>query len=175
MRGVCKTWLQGFKLGVQSIAIVDRAHPVLPSGIETSRRFPGLTKLDLGGSSTNTAWLGTLRALPKLSSLILGNTGRRLHSKMLSCRLVDVDMVHLQVCAESPTTRSSQCLPKNLGVRIALMSLLALWECVLAWSWELKKIDFANQKYRTSYRSMNSTKQRTLLFTCIFSTLLSLS
>lgn len=74
MRGVCKTWQQGFELMVKGIAILLPDYPFLPSELEVARRFPGLTKLDLGRSEADGAFprLQNLRALPKLDSLSLG-------------------------------------------------------------------------------------------------------
>lgn len=73
MRGVNKSWREGFELCVRGITIARVYHPVLPSVVEAARRFPGLNMLDLGNSITSIAWLEDLHILPKLDSLVLGN------------------------------------------------------------------------------------------------------
>lgn len=79
MRGVSKAWQRGFEQSVRSLKI-HFLDPVLPPGNEAAQRFPGLTRLDLGESQTEVAWLGTLSAFPSLSCLILGSL-RSKHGK----------------------------------------------------------------------------------------------
>lgn len=96
MREVCKTWQLGFELGVKSIAL-KFGHPVLPAGLKPSQRFPMLTKLDLGLSSTSPAWLENLRDFSKLDSLILGLKSSFIEqSGCLAVQLADSDMFHIQ-------------------------------------------------------------------------------
>lgn len=71
MRGACKTWQEGFELGVTGIG-VSILSPMLPDGGLAARRFPMLARLDVGNSSAAESWLQTLAAFPKLSSLVLG-------------------------------------------------------------------------------------------------------
>lgn len=98
MRGVCKAWQQGFELGVTSIAILKLYHPVLPPGLQAAQRFPELSLLKLGKSGTSQEWLVTLSAFPKLRGLILGVQTAALHTgRRLGDRLLDADMIHLQV------------------------------------------------------------------------------
>lgn len=71
MRGACKTWQQGYELGVTAITI-HFEDPVLPLGAEAAQRFPGLKVLSIGDSRTEVGDLQGLRALPNLDTLILG-------------------------------------------------------------------------------------------------------
>lgn len=98
MQAVSRTWQAGFELAVKGIVILDLAqHPGLPYGLETGRRFPLLTKLDLGKSRTSTSSLETLQTFTRLNSLILGDTGAYAHIHSLARWLTDADMVHLWV------------------------------------------------------------------------------
>lgn len=90
MREVCKSWQQGFEVQVSSIKIVwswgdpepyveeedDDTNScwLLPPGVNLAQRFPGLTKIDLGGSGAPPAWLKHLRAIPRLDSVIIGHS-----------------------------------------------------------------------------------------------------
>lgn len=96
MRGVSKTWQQGFEIGVTAIKLRSLDTPLFPSGEELARRFPGLTKLDLWNSSLDTAWLANLRAFPKLDSIILGSWLADPPIGSLTARLKDFDLQHLQ-------------------------------------------------------------------------------
>lgn len=71
MRGVCKTWQQGFEMGVTGIKITSLGHPALPSGLELAQRFPGLTMLDLGKRAISTEWLEELREDPTVRKNVL--------------------------------------------------------------------------------------------------------
>lgn len=76
MRGVSKTWQDGFELGVRGITLGTQAPPYLPFRIlgPSRRRFPLVSSLDLGLSSIHEAWLSGLGArFPNLACLILGN------------------------------------------------------------------------------------------------------
>lgn len=71
MRGACKTWQQGYELGVSSITI-HMEDPVLPLGYEAAQRFPGLKCLNIGDSQTELGDLQGLRAFSNLDKLVLG-------------------------------------------------------------------------------------------------------
>lgn len=95
MRGLNKTWQQGFELAVTGITI-SLNDPMLPSA--AARRFPGLLKLDLGNCSAEESWLEDLpKAFPRLKHLVLG---RRLNTdgyqQSLASRLSDGGLQHIQ-------------------------------------------------------------------------------
>lgn len=96
MRGISKSWKEGYELGVTSITVCLR-HPVLPLGLEVAQRFTGLVKLEIGLSTTSVTWLETLHELPRLNSLALG--GHPMTTNSLGLHLTDADMSHLQVCS----------------------------------------------------------------------------
>lgn len=99
MRSVCKSWQEGFDLGVTGIGICELQHPVLPSGVAAASRFPGLTQLDLGCSAVGKDWLDHLGAFSKLEILTLGGWPDGLGpGGALSVRLKAVDMKRIQVC-----------------------------------------------------------------------------
>lgn len=97
MRAVSHTWQQGFELATSSIAINNFAwYPVLPS----PRRFPDLTRLNLGNRSVRPATLRSLRAFTKLNSLILGDKIVCAVTYTLTRCLTDAELKHLQVKSE---------------------------------------------------------------------------
>lgn len=112
MRGVSKSWQQGFELGVKGILIFELEDPGLPSGMEDSGRFPGLARLDLGKSKTSSAGLGRLQAFPDMANLILGNRDYAALGDSLPHCIVDADMVHLRV---RTVPWSPKCINKVLS------------------------------------------------------------
>lgn len=97
MRGLNKTWQQGFELVVTGITI-SLDDPMLPSGEAAAIRFPGLLKLDLGNSSAEESWLENLpKAFPKLTHLVLGhklNTPG--YHQSLACCLSNIGLEHIR-------------------------------------------------------------------------------
>lgn len=93
MRVACKTWQQGFELAVRSIRISFH-DPNLPFGPGATRRFPGLTSLDIGCSAADESWLWTLPRLPKLEGLVMGKAALSTQST-LSRRLSDASLQDL--------------------------------------------------------------------------------
>lgn len=71
MRGVCKSWQQGFDVSAVTLR-VSRVGPLLPTDGSLSQRFPGLVRLDLGLSLVPEADLEVLSSLQRLRSLTLG-------------------------------------------------------------------------------------------------------
>lgn len=92
MRGVSHSWQSGFERSVKSLRI-GAAGPVPPPGNLLAERFPGLTSLNLGNSTTETAWLENLRAFPNLRTLVLGDF---LPGGSFTYRLADADLRHLE-------------------------------------------------------------------------------
>lgn len=88
IRGVCKTWQQGFELGVSKISVQTLEMPILAPGPAAAQRFQGLTRLDLENTDSLSSWLGTLRFFPNLDNVSLGRT---------FWRRADFEMMHLQV------------------------------------------------------------------------------
>lgn len=93
MRSVSKSWQQGFELGVGGITL-RKALPLLNF---TAQRFPGLTHLDISGSTVPEAWLQSLRVFPKLNSVALGCQSFKERSKIgcLGSRLTNAGLDHL--------------------------------------------------------------------------------
>lgn len=103
-RGVSQSWQDGFDLGASSLSIHEVGHPVLPAGLIAGQRFAGLTKLDLGHSAVNPAWLENLGGFPNLECLVLGlRTTLPWSLRCLALQLSDFHMLHLQVrCFPDP-------------------------------------------------------------------------
>lgn len=96
MRGVSKTWQQGFELGVARIAIRKPEYPVL--GSDAPLRFPFLTQIKLGMSAADAASLEALQGFLRLDRLYLGHSYSQIPvlPGALSCRLADSDLQHLR-------------------------------------------------------------------------------
>lgn len=123
MRGISKTWQQGFELAVTGITL-DYEYPFIPPEEEpapgwfgpscqprrpkgasanplflTAVRFPRLTRLALGKCAADEAWLETLRAFPNLKSLDLGlgrDTSVVFFRQYFTFRLTDTGLRHLR-------------------------------------------------------------------------------
>lgn len=127
MRGVSKTWQEGFELGVTGIR-VSPLDPVLPDGGIACRRFPMLTMLDVGDSSADEAWLQTLRAFPKLSSLVLGYSKPLASHKSLARRLSDTGLalLHGLPLVHLDLSHCTQLTPRGIRSAIRGMPLTSL-------------------------------------------------
>lgn len=72
MKGVSKTWLEGFNNSIVKLRI-SSAGPLLPFEVTFSERFPCLTSLDLGESPMSQQEVqAQLKGLTKLQYLVLG-------------------------------------------------------------------------------------------------------
>lgn len=94
MRRVSKVWQQGFDLTVSSLRIPLEAPVLPPHG--PALRFPSLTHLDLGESSTLKSTLANLRDFSKLTSLVLGRLSGPTPAESLHARMSDHAMAYLR-------------------------------------------------------------------------------
>lgn len=74
MRGVSKTWQQGFEISVKGI--VGTGSCRLPSAADVKRRFPRLTTLDVALCTVEESSLECLAGIRNLTNLRLGNLRR---------------------------------------------------------------------------------------------------
>lgn len=97
MRGVSKTWQQGFELGITHIRIPLYLDPTLPPGArQTAQRFLGATSLDARLCAAHESWLQTLKtSFPGLQNLILGASRGNHPQYCLARRLTDAGLTAL--------------------------------------------------------------------------------
>lgn len=73
MRGVSKTWQQGYELGVSHIKLHTRDTSLPWEAQDAAQRFPCLTSLDVGhNTAANPSMFQTLSIFPNLKRLIIG-------------------------------------------------------------------------------------------------------
>lgn len=138
MRGVNKTWQQGFDLGITHLKI-HLQDPILPSKnpLQAALHFTNLATLDIGESRVHESWLQCLAGLPHLLTLRLGSEItfplKYLPESSLTRRLTDSGLAAL---SGSPLTRLdlSNChrlTPKGLQClrKLPQLAHLNLWNC----------------------------------------------
>lgn len=74
MRLACKTWLEGYDIGVSRIKISGTDAPPLPAAPSFAARFPKVLAVDLLEANMQPAGLASLQGARKLDSLTVGYT-----------------------------------------------------------------------------------------------------
>lgn len=134
MRGVSKSWQEGFNLGITSIRISSAE--VLPDGLlKGAQHFPELTRLDLRDlrvpKDTTLKMLQALQTFPKLDSLFLGSALGSLPSEHLPITLRELRGMQLKLLDLSGCNHLSDAALTECTHEMQLSSLVLSGCCKL--------------------------------------------